>query len=139
MDAASGWHDQGAGDLVSVHRYVLRLKAPRRRDARAFCLTEYGGYSYALPGHLWREDEGKKGFGYRMYKDEAALTRAWRALHARQVRPLIAEGLSACIYTQLTDVEGEVNGLFTYDRAVCKLDAEAVRQENRALRLPQET
>ena len=138
VDAASGWHDQGAGDLVSVHRYVLRLKAPRRRDARAFCLTEYGGYSCALPGHLWREAEGKKGFGYRMYKDEAALTRAWRALHARQVQPLISAGLSACIYTQLTDVEGEVNGLFTYDRAVCKLDAEAVRQENRALRLPQE-
>lgn len=127
VDSASGWHDQGAGDYKSVHRYILKLQAPRKTGGRAFALTEYGGYSQVVPGHVWSEE---KSFGYRMFPDREALTAAYRKLHEEQVLPLLAKGLCVLIYTQLTDVEGEVNGLFTYDRAVCKLDADTVRAIN---------
>lgn len=130
VDSASGWHDQGAGDYKSVHRYIVRLKAPRNTGGRAFALTEYGGYSQVVPGHVWDEE---KSFGYRMYPTREALTQAYRTLHEQQVLPLLERGLCATVYTQLTDVEGEVNGLFTYDRAVCKLDAQTVRAINRRL------
>lgn len=127
VDSASGWHDQGAGDYKSVHRYIVKLKAPRKTGGRAFALTEYGGYSQVVPGHVWSEE---KSFGYRMFPDREALTAAYRALHEEQVLPLLCKGLCVLIYTQLTDVEGEVNGLFTYDRAVCKLDEDTVRAIN---------
>ena len=130
VDSASGWHDQGGGDYKSVHRYILKLKAPRKTWGRAFALTEYGGYSQVVPGHVWSE---KKSFGYRMFPDKASLTAAYRKLHEEQVLPLLDKGLCVLIYTQLTDVEGEVNGLFTYDRAVCKLDADTVRAINAKL------
>ena len=133
IDAASGWHDQGAGDIRSMHRYVLRLYAPKPEERRAFCLTEYGGYSYIVPEHIWKENGKKQGFGYRMYPDRAALTAAYCRLHQEQVLPLLPKGLSACIYTQLTDVETEVNGLLTYDRAACKVDERAVLAVNQAL------
>ncbi len=130
VDSASGWHDQGAGDYKSVHRYILKLKAPRKTGGRAFALTEYGGYSQVVPGHVWDEE---KSFGYRMFPNREALTAAYRKLHEEQVLPLMDKGLCVLIYTQLTDVEGEVNGLFTYDRAVCKLDADTVRDINARL------
>lgn len=129
VDHASGWHDQGAGDLLSVHRYILRLRPPRRKagDRRVFCVTEYGGYSHVAPGHVWSE---RGSFGYKMYKDRTVLTKAYRALHERQIFPLLAAGLAAVVYTQLTDVEGEVNGLYTYDRALCKVDEATVKEIN---------
>lgn len=132
IDHASGWHDQGAGDLISRHRYILKIRAPRRAagDARAYALTEYGGYSLTVPGHVWSEADS---FGYVMYKTGEELTNAYRELHESQVLPLLQAGLCATVYTQLTDVEGEVNGLFTYDRALCKIDADTVRRINARL------
>lgn len=130
VDSASGWHDQGAGDVKSVHKYIFKVKPPRKQDARAYCLTEYGGYSQVLPEHAW---DAEKSFGYRMYPTKKALTDAYRLLHETQIIPLLQHGLCAVIYTQLTDVELEVNGLFTYDRAVCKIDADTVRQINEKL------
>ena len=70
VDHASGWFDQGGGDFHSKHIYVKKLKRPRR-DSRAFAITEFGGYSLKIPGHLW--DENKK-FGYRSYASSQALT-----------------------------------------------------------------
>ena len=122
IDHASGWHDQGGGDCISPHIYFRPLWLPRRRkgDGRAMVLSEFGGYSHAVKGHVWRP--GRRVFGYRIFKSLDSLKAAYARLYEKQVRPLIPRGLSAAVYTQLTDVEDEVNGLLTYDREVVKMD-----------------
>jgi hypothetical protein len=130
VDSASGWYDQGAGDVYSIHKYIFKVRPPRKKDGRAYCLTEYGGYSQVLDGHVWNKE---KSFGYRMYPTKETLTQAYRELHETQILPLLRHGLCATVYTQLTDVELEVNGLYTYDRAVCKLDEKTVREINAKL------
>ncbi|MEG1270845.1 MAG: glycoside hydrolase family 2 [Ruthenibacterium sp.] len=132
VDEASGWHDQGGGDLHSIHKYILPIPAQEPEQRRAFVVSEYGGYSYPCTAHVWNE---KKSFGYRMYHSKAALTKAYVQLHEKQVLPLLKKGLCAVVYTQLSDVEGEVNGLLTYDRKICKIDADAVRKMNCLLTL----
>lgn len=134
VDHASGWHDQGAGDLTSRHVYVRPFRVPRRRRAtarRALALTEYGGYSRRVEGH----DVGSRSFGYRWFDTERSLAEAFVAVHDRQVVPAIRHGLAATVYTQLSDVEGELNGLLTYDRRVLKVPREVVRSVTRRLRL----
>ena len=119
IDHASGWHDQGGGDCISPHIYFRPLRLPRRRagDARAMVLSEFGGYSHAVAGHAWRPG---KVFGYRIFKSLDDLKAAYAKLYEKQVKPLLPKGLSADVYTQLTDVEDEVNGLLTYDREAVK-------------------
>ena len=134
VDHASGWHDQGAGDLTSLHVYFRSFRVPRRRRGtrdRALALTEYGGYSLRLPEHSTTTRE----FGYRRYPDAASLADAFTRLHTRQIIPAIAEGLAASVYTQLSDVEDETNGLLTYDRRVVKIDEDVVRAVTSQLRL----
>ncbi|MFA5006094.1 MAG: sugar-binding domain-containing protein [Candidatus Izemoplasmatales bacterium] len=131
VDHASGWYDQKGGDLKSIHRYILAPKAPRPEPRRAFVLSEFGGYSRLAEGHVWNP---RGSFGYRMYPTAAAITDAYRTLLAEQILPLVGLGLCATVYTQLSDVELEVNGLLTYDREVVKLDAEVVRFWNEALK-----
>ena len=129
IDHASGWHDQGGGDLKSRHIYYrpVRLKNDGRR---VLALTEFGGYSLQCPGHLATD----KKFGYRMYDDAAAWMDAVEKLYETEVLPLIqAQGLSAAVYTQLSDVEDEVNGLVTFDRRVCKMDPARMRKINEKL------
>ncbi len=134
VDHASGWHDQGAGDLTSLHVYFRPFRVPRRRRAtaqRALALTEYGGYSLRLAEHSTSDRE----FGYRRYPDATALAAAFTRLHTRQILPAIAGGLAATVYTQLSDVEEETNGLLTYDRRVVKIDEDVVRSVISQLRL----
>ncbi|MGA9747570.1 MAG: sugar-binding domain-containing protein [Nocardioides sp.] len=125
VDHASGWHDQGAGDVWSHHVYERAFRAPRRRppEQRVLGLTEYGGYDLAVPGHTW----GPEHVGYRHFDSPEALGAAFVALHADELAPAVPAGLSATVYTQLSDVEDEVNGLLTYDREVLKLPADLVR------------
>jgi len=118
VDHASGWFDQGGGDVNSLHIYFRQLKLPKRRDQRPLVISEYGGYSLQIPGHVWHQ--GKE-FGYRKFKTGEELEQAYTALLEDQLQPLIAQGLCAAVYTQITDVETEVNGLMTYDREVIKL------------------
>lgn len=124
VDHASGWFDQGGGDFKSLHIYFKKLCAPKH-DERAFILSEFGGYSLTIPGHVW--DESKK-FGYRFYDSNDELTAAYVDLLQTQLKPLIAQGLTAAVYTETTDVEIEINGYLTYDRKVEKMDADAVRR-----------
>ena len=133
VDHASGWHDQRAGDLRSVHVYRRRFRPPRRRrgDDRALALSEYGGHDLAVPGHTW----GRRPFGYGHHDTEQELLVAFTKLHRDELAPTVAAGLSATVYTQLSDVEDEVNGLLTYDREVLKLPVEAVREALAALQL----
>ena len=129
VDHASGWFDQGGGDFQSKHIYVKKLKRPRP-DQRAFVISEFGGYSLKVAGHLW--DENKK-FGYRFYETSAALTAAYLDLLGNELKPLISQGLAAAVYTQTTDVEIEINGYLTYDRQVEKMDAEKIRRAHTEL------
>jgi len=129
VDHASGWFDQGGGDFQSRHVYFKRLSASQPDD-RILAVTEFGGYSLMLPGHSW--DESSK-FGYRFLSSKETLTKAYLDLLEKEVKPLIAKGLAAAIYTQTTDVEAEVNGYLSYDRKVEKMDRELIRQKHEEL------
>ena len=129
VDAASGWFDQGGGDFRSRHRYVLRLVAPPRGDGRAFYLSEFGGLNLVVEGRAWPGAP----FGYRFLEDRGALARAMTELYRGQLVPLVAGGLAACTYTQVSDVERESNGLMTYDRVVVKVDPALMARLNREL------
>lgn len=115
IDHASGWFDQKGGDIASVHNYFRKLKV--KKDHRAFALTEFGGYACYIEKHSYSDEI----FGYRNYETMEELSAAYEELYSKEVAPLIKEGLCATVYTQLSDVEEEVNGLFTYDRKVCKV------------------
>jgi hypothetical protein len=97
---------------------------------RASVLGEFGGLGIPLEGHLWWTD--KRNWGYRTFADLAAIQAAYEDLIAK-LRPLVADGLAAAIYTQTSDVEGEVNGLMTYDRKVLKFDAAKLAELHRGL------
>jgi beta-galactosidase/beta-glucuronidase len=133
VNAVSGWIDQGGGDVRSHHSYLrpFRLPARRRRrrgERRAIALTEYGGYSHPVAGHvLPAEEGGSEEFGYRHFDTPEALADGFTTLHREQVEPAVRSGLAASFYTQLTDVEDELNGLLTWDREVLKIPAAVVR------------
>lgn len=129
VDHASGWHDQGAGDVKSLHVYFRAYRHKQHSGSRAVVLSEFGGYNHRVNGHAY----SKKDFGYRRYKTPEALCFAVQDLYIRQIIPAAARGLSAAVYTQLSDVEDELNGLMTYDRAVVKMDVQAMRDLNEAL------
>ena len=131
VDHASGWFDQGGGDYRSLHIYRLRLRERRlRRDGRAFVISEFGGYGLPVDGHVWKSGER---FSIRFFATPAALTEAYLALVENELRPLIARGLMAAIFTQTTDVESEINGYLTYDRAVEKMPAARLAAAHREL------
>lgn len=117
VDGPSGWEDLGYGDMRDMHVYPgPDMYAPM--DVRASVLGEFGGLGLPLEGHLWWN---KRNWGYRTFQDRKQLQEAYDGL-MQKLEPLIQKGLAAAIYTQTTDVEGEVNGLMTYDRKVVKLE-----------------
>ncbi len=119
VDAASGWIDPGTGDVRDVHVYYPGPRMPARPDPRrADVLGEWGGLGLVIDTHCWP----KKPFAYRILKSAADFESAY-AEQLAQLRILAEKGLAAAVWTQTTDVEGEVNGLFTYDRSTLKLDA----------------
>ena len=131
IDHASGWYDQGGGDIKSIHWYFrpYHHKQPPK-EQRPICLTEYGGYNCAVPGHCW--GEGAE-FGYKKIADPAEFNRAFQKLMEEQIIPAKERGLAAAVYTQVSDVEGERNGLLTYDRKVCKANETIFRAVNAKL------
>ncbi len=128
---ASGWTDRGVGDAIDVHRYPGPGMAPAEAN-RASVLGEFGGLGLPLPGHTWQTE---KNWGYRSYETREELTEAYVTL-LRRLHPLVGKGLSAAVYTQTSDVEVEVNGLLTYDRAILKMDPERIREAAERLHLP---
>ena len=127
VDEASGWYDQGGGDVDSLHNYFYPLKV--RKHRRVTALTEYGGIAYPMPGHCTHE----KSYGYGTAESREDLTARYRQLQLETVLPQLQKGLSALVYTQVSDVEEEINGIFTYDREEVKPDETAVREINAAL------
>ena len=116
IDQASGWFDQGGGDIHSIHDYFFPLKV--HSETRATALTEFGGFSWRIPEHSMYQSV----YGYRVYTSKKELNRGYRELIKKEILPNIPRGLSATIYTQLSDVEEEVNGILTYDREIVKID-----------------
>jgi hypothetical protein len=118
VNNASGWTDKGVGDVHDIHAYPGPAM-PDVEEKRAVVLGEFGGLGLPVAGHTWQKE---KNWGYRSCKSSQELTAAYGEV-MDNLRPLIAKGLSAAVYTQATDVESEVNGLMTYDREIIKMDA----------------
>jgi hypothetical protein len=116
VNNASGWTDRNAGDVHDLHHYP-DPSMPAPEPNRAAVLGEFGGLGLALPQHTWTKDS----WGYRGVQDREALTTQYERMLARAWK-LKDKGLCAAVYTQITDVETECNGLITYDREVIKVD-----------------
>ena len=127
INSVSGWTDEEVGDFHDIHVYPGPAMPPV--SDRASILGEYGGLGYAVKGHLWQEDGN---WGYRSYADARSLEEAYADLCERLLI-LKGRGLAAGVYTQTTDVEIEINGLLTYDRAVEKIPVDRLAAMNRAV------
>ncbi len=120
IDSASGWFDQNCGDFISVHNYFRPLSVSVKQwTNRAFFLSEYGGFAC----HIRNHSSVNRIFGYKRYDTLADFEKAYHELIEKSLLPLRAQGLSGAVYTQLSDVEEEVNGLLTYDRKINKVYA----------------
>lgn len=118
IDSASGWFDQGAGDFISEHNYFRPLKVDVKKwNYRALFLSEYGGFACHIKDH----SSVDRIYGYKRYASLAELQSAYHELIQKSLLPLQKQGLSGAVYTQLSDVEEEVNGILTYDRKINKL------------------
>jgi hypothetical protein len=132
VNNASGWTDRGVGDVHDWHVYP-GPGSPKPEDTRAAVLGEFGGLGLPVDGHTW---QAKDNWGYRSFTDSQSLEDAYINLLTRTHRLIGDPGLSAAVYTQTTDVEVEVNGLLTYDRAKIKVDAKRVAAAAHALQGP---
>ena len=126
VDCASGWNDFPTGDVHDIHVY-RGPGMPKPEEHRAAVLGEFGGLGLPLKGHTWQSDRNWSYGG--AFKTPEVLTEAYLGLVDR-LHPLIGQGLSAAIYTQTTDVEIEVNGLMTYDRAMVKMPEDKDRRRS---------
>ena len=124
IDHASGWHDQGVGKVVSRHVYFRPYYFKADKKGRAVLLSEFGGYNHHVSGHCFNN----KNFGYKSFESPAQLEIAIEELYQKQIGPAKMEGLAAAVYTQLSDVEDELNGVLTYDRKVEKISPELMRK-----------
>lgn len=123
-DHASGWHDQGVSDVKSYHIYFKHFKI-KKPDERAIILSEFGGFVLPVDGH---KIDGKK--VYRSFKSKEDWLKKYEETIQTDVIDNIPKGLSAIVYTQLSDVEEELNGFVTYDREVVKVDKNKIREIN---------
>jgi hypothetical protein len=126
VNPTSGWTDRSVGDIRDVHAYPGPAM-PEPEKERAIVLGEFGGLGLPLEGHTWQD---KDNWGYKSFNSQEKLLEAYTGL-INELMPMVGKGLSAAVYTQTTDVEIEVNGLMTYDRAVIKMDAEKLKKINR--------
>lgn len=129
IDTTSGWHDMGASDVISKHIYFTPIRV--KKGSRPYVLSEFGGYSMKIHNHTFND----KMFGYKIYKTKDTLTRAYERLFNNVIIPQIKSGLCATVYTQLTDVEDELNGLMTYDREITKIDVDVLKRINERVKL----
>lgn len=128
FDHASGWHDQGVSETKSLHVYFKRVKMPKETKVkgRAIILSECGGYALPIKNHMF----SKKKFGYKKIKNSDDLVAKYRVFAEKDIIPNIKKGLSAFIYTQLSDVEDELNGFITYDREIIKVKEKSIEEIN---------
>ena len=122
IDSTSGWFRRKKTQVDSRHVYFrpVRLKA----GDKPLVLSEFGGYTYKPEGHVYNTEDT---YGYGKYEDVQGLSAAVEKLYKTEILPAIDAGLCAAIYTQVSDIEDETNGILTYDRKICKLDAEKMQ------------
>ena len=131
IDHASGWSDQGGTDFRSEHIYFKKVKFNYKyAKKRILALTEFGGYSLLVKENSFNPD---KVFGYKKYSNQKELEESIKDLYENQITPEVKKGLNILIYTQLSDVEDEVNGFLTYDRSVKKVNIDLMKQINKNL------
>lgn len=111
-DSTSGWHDTKSGNFISRHVYFKKFKLKLDGTSRAFLLSEFGGYGLKINGHTF----GEAYFCYKKTKDKKHFKNSIYKLYSHEIIPAIKKGLCGSIYTQLADVEDELNGLVTFDR-----------------------
>lgn len=128
VDSASGWFDQGCGDINSLHYYFLGLPVPE--SDRVLALSEFGGYSLRLQEH----SACKNIYGYKKFTTSEALTDGFSRLMENTIVPSVKKGYSATVFTQLSDIEEETNGLITYDRKKIKMNPLIVQKWNTKLK-----
>ena len=128
-DHASGWHDQKSGDFKSVHIYKWKVKVPSKRKIgnRAFICSECG--AYILDKRL-KEAKKKEGFIYLLFNNKEDFQKEYARFIKEEIIPAKKNGMSAFIYTQISDVEEEMNGFVTYDRKEIKVDIKAIKEIN---------
>lgn len=134
IDTASGWFAGAQTDVDSKHVYFKPYRF--KPSKKPVFLSEFGGYSYKPEGHVFNTE---KTYGYRMYDDADTYMDDVEQLYLKQIVPAVNEGLCGAIYTQLSDVEDETNGLLSYDRRVCKVDAARMRRLAEELVIKEET
>ncbi|UZK67049.1 glycoside hydrolase family 2 protein [Sphingomonas sp. M1-B02] len=124
VNKVSGWLDTGdaGSDVFDIHTYEDVPNAPIYQPHRAIVLGEFGGIGLPVEGHLWFSD--KRNWGYQAAKDKADYAARYKRKYDEVIRQARDLGLSAAVYTQTSDVEGEINGLLTYDREVSKIPIE---------------
>jgi len=128
VNPASGGNYRDCGDMLDLHNYP-EPKMYLYDAKRVNVLGEYGGIGLPVEGHLWSAD---KNWGYIEFKTREDVTDRY-VTYAEKLMELVERGFSAAVYTQTTDVEGEVNGLVTYDREVVKVDVDRLHEVNRRL------
>ena len=128
-DHASGWHDQGSSDVKSMHIYKWKVKVPNKRKIknRAFVCSECG--AYILDKRL-KEAKKKEGFIYLLFNNKEDFQKEYERFIKEEIVPAKKNGMSAFIYTQLSDVEEEMNGFVTYDRKEIKVDIPKIKELN---------
>ena len=129
VNPASGGNHYTCGDILDLHHYPgpnMFLYDPRR----ATVLGEYGGIGLVVEGNTWVND--KKNWGYVKFNTSDEVTNEY-IKYGKHLLELIQKGFSAAVYTQTTDVEGEINGLMTYDRKVIKMNEAKVREINQQI------
>lgn len=128
VNPASGGNHRACGDILDLHNYPgpdMFLYDPQRVTV----LGEYGGIGFPMENHLWWN---KRNWGYVQFKNSDAVTAEY-VKYANELKDMVNRGFSAAVYTQTTDVEGEVNGLMTYDRKEIKINEAAVKKANQAV------
>ena len=132
VNPVSGWRDVGAGDLIDKHDYHQEPAAPEADGRRALVVGEYGGVGWPVEDHLWNPKKIRN-WGYQTFQSVEEVMAAYRKVNAAIIRMHQDQGLAAAFYTQTTDVEGEINGLLTYDREVEKFSREWLAAEHAPL------
>ena len=121
-DSTSGWFWRKKSDVDSRHVYFKPVKIGKT-DGRPIVISEFGGYSHRVEGHLF----GEENYGYSIFEQRDDFEVAFNKLYLGEIKPLISKGICALVYTQVSDVEDETNGLITYDRKIVKLHKSRTR------------
>ena len=122
IDTASGWFGGVKSDVESIHVYFKPVRIPK--SEKPVLLSEFGGYSCKIPDHSFNTE---KNYGYRFFHDQEEFADALYTLYKQEIVPVVDKGLCGAVYTQVSDVEDETNGLLTYDRKVCKVSEKPMK------------